>query len=220
MFNNSLTRFISKQQNPPSPGSIVPPAPLNLAPSRARNKFAERLAARAKKEAEESSSFYNTDPDTADSAAVQQTFEMPSAQPLTDLPELDLSAVTERQINELIGNTSSTQEQGRVVSAYSSSASSSSELDSEDDEEQGDGFSVSASAHQGSEQQKQGNIEEGIVGVKRRPSTTEAKKRVPIDDGEEEEEEEKQSRPKVQRMVSDPFESPVENSSEESSEER
>ncbi|TIA48920.1 hypothetical protein D6C79_03855 [Aureobasidium pullulans] len=77
------------------------PAPLNVTPSRARNKLALRLAAR-KKEAEESSALENEDPDTADAAAIQQAFEMP-VQPLSDLPDLDLSAVTERQINELIG---------------------------------------------------------------------------------------------------------------------
>jgi SIT4-associating protein SAP185/190 len=192
-----------QQQNPPSPNSAASPAPLNLAPSRARNKFAERLAARAKQEAEESSALQGTDPDTADSAAVAQAFEMP-AQPRSDLPDLDLSAVTERQINELIG-VSAGGEQTRVVSAYSSSSSSSSsDLDSGDDEDAAHPTTVT-----------QGLEEEVVVGVKRRPSTTEAKKRVPLDDGEDEEQQ--QQRPQVKRMVSDPFESPVESSGEESS---
>ncbi|KAI4728968.1 SAPS-domain-containing protein [Aureobasidium sp. EXF-10728] len=191
------------EQNPPSPGSVNPPAPLNLAPSRARNKLAERLAARAKREAEETSSLDGTDPDTADAAAVQQAFEMPM-QPLSDLPDLDLSAVTTRQINELIGNTGSGGAD-RVVSAYSSSSSSSSsDLDSASDDEE-------IGSQQTQEMAKSGNSQEA-VGLKRRPSTTEAKKRVPLDDGEEDE------RPALQRTISDPFMSPAESSDDSSDE--
>ena len=130
---------------------------------------------------------------------MQQAFEMP-VEPLSDLPDLDLSAVTERQINELIGNTGASGEQGRVVSAYSSSSSSSLDSASSDEDED----SVIPNNDIGGE---------GTVGVKRRPSTTEAKKRVPIDDGEEDE----QHRPQVQRMISDPFESPEDSSGDESS---
>jgi SIT4-associating protein SAP185/190 len=183
---------------------------LNPTPSRARNKFTERLAARAKQQAEETSSLQGTDPDSVDAAAIQQAFEMP-AQPLSDLPDLDLSAVTERQINELIGNTAGEGGPGdtRVVSAYSSSSSSStSSLGSGSDDDDGEESSVS---------QPQDTEETNpVVGIKRRPSTTEAKKRVPLDDGDEDAEGDGQ-RPQVQRMVSDPFESPAE-SSEDSSE--
>ena len=120
-------------------------------------------------------------------------------EPLSDLPDLDLSAVTERQINELIGNTAASGEQGRVVSAYFSSSSS---LDSASSDEDEDAPIPSDNDVEGEGQ--------GIVGVKRRPSTTEAKKRVPLDDGEEDEQ---QQRPQVQRMISDPFESPEDDSS-------
>lgn len=179
---------------------------MNLAPSRARNKLAERLAARAKREAEDTSSLEGTDPDTADAAAVQQAFEMPM-QPLSDLPDLDLSAVTTRQINELIGNTGSNSND-RVVSAYSSSSSSSSSsLDSGSDDDDED----LANRTQDS---LEGKNSEVTVGVKRRPSTTEAKKRVPLDDGDDEE----QSRPPMQRTISDPFMSPVESSTDSSDE--
>ncbi|KAH0258627.1 hypothetical protein KCU91_g15709, partial [Aureobasidium melanogenum] len=192
--------------NPPSPGSVNPPAPLNVAPSRARNKLAERLAARAKREAEETSSFEGTDPDTADAAAVQQAFEMPM-QPLTDLPDLDLSAVTTRQINESIGNTGGSSSD-RVVSAYSSSSSSSSSgLDSGSDDDDGD-------VADRTQETGDGKNPEVTVGVKRRPSTTEAKKRVPLDDGDDEE----QSRPPMQRTISDPFMSPAESSTDSSDE--
>ena len=178
---------------------------MNLAPSRARNKLAERLAARAKREAEETSSLEGTDPDTADAAAVQQAFEMPM-QPLTDLPDLDLSAVTTRQINELIGNTGGNPSD-RVVSAYSSSSSSSSGLDSGSDDDDED------LTHR-TQNSRDGKNPEVTVGVKRRPSTTEAKKRVPLDDGEDEE----QTRPPIQRTISDPFMSPVESSTDSSDE--
>lgn len=128
-------------------------------------------------------------------------------QPLTDLPDLDLSAVTTRQINELIGNTGGSSSD-RVVSAYSSSSSSSSSgLDSgsdDDDEEL---------AHR-TQETGDGKGSEVTVGVKRRPSTTEAKKRVPLDDGEDEE----QTRPPMQRTISDPFMSPVESSTDSSDE--
>jgi hypothetical protein len=141
-----------------------------------------------------------------DAAAIQQAFEMP-AQPLSDLPDLDLSAVTERQINELISNNT---EGTRVVSAYSSSSSSSStsSLDSGSDDDDDDEEPLP--------QAQQSEEVNPVVGVKRRPSTTEAKKRVPLDDGDEDAEGQSQ-RPQVTRMVSDPFESPVE-SSEDSSE--
>jgi hypothetical protein len=140
-----------------------------------------------------------------DAAAIQQAFEMP-AQPLSDLPDLDLSAVTERQINELIGN--NTEEGTRVVSAYSSSSSSStSSLDSGSDDDDEEPLP----------QAQQSEEANPVVGVKRRPSTTEAKKRVPLDDGDEDTAEGQGQRPQVARMVSDPFESPVE-SSEDSSE--
>jgi hypothetical protein len=144
-----------------------------------------------------------------DAAAIQQAFEMP-AQPLSDLPDLDLSAVTERQINELIGNTGDGDDGGqgdtRVVSAYSSSSSSStSSLDSGSDDE------GESEVSQPTEETKP------VVGIKRRPSTTEAKKRVPLDDGDEDTAEGQGQRPQVTRMVSDPFESPAE-SSEDSSE--
>lgn len=119
-------------------------------------------------------------------------------QPLSDLPDLDLSAVTERQINELIGNTGDAGEEERVVSAYSSSSSSLDSASSDEDEDP---------VIPNNDIQGQG---QGIVGVKRRPSTTEAKKRVPLDDGEEDEQ---QQRPQVQRMISDPFESPEDDSS-------
>lgn len=179
---------------------------MNVAPSRARNKLAERLAARAKREAEETSSLEGTDPDTADAAAVQQTFEMPM-EPLTDLPDLDLSAVTTRQINELMGNTGGNSSD-RVVSAYSSSSSSSSSsLDSgSDDDDQDVGNRT--------QEPVEGKNSEATVGVRRRPSTTEAKKRVPLDDGEDEE----QSRPPMQRTISDPFMSPAESSTDSSDE--
>jgi SIT4-associating protein SAP185/190 len=204
--------FHLSQQNTSPPNSITTPAPLNPTPSRARNKFTERLAARAaKQQAEETSTLHGTDPDSVDAAAVQQAFEMP-AQPLSDLPDLDLSAVTERQINELIGNTDAGgagQGDTRVVSAYSSSSSSStSSLDSGSDDEE-----PSISHPQDAEEANP------VVGIKRRPSTTEAKKRVPLDDGDEDaaEGQGQGQRPQVTRMVSDPFESPVE-SSEDSSE--
>ncbi|KAH0282875.1 hypothetical protein KCU71_g16572, partial [Aureobasidium melanogenum] len=198
---------MGEKENPPSPGSVNPPAPLNVTPSRARNKLAERLAARAKREAEETSSLEGTDPDTADAAAVQQAFEMPM-QPLEDLPDLDLSAVTTRQINELIGNTGGTSSSDRVVSAYSSSSSSSSSgLDSgSDDDDEDDATHTQETGD--------GKNSEVTVGVKRRPSTTEAKKRVPLDDGDDEE----QSRPPMQRTISDPFMSPVESSTDSSDE--
>lgn len=202
MYPQTHTRALTdpsflQQQTPASPDSVTSPAPLNVAPSRARNKFAKRLALRAKEAAEEeSATLQATDPDSADAAAVQQAFEMP-VEPLSDLPDLDLSAVTERQINELIGNTGASGEGTRVVSAYSSSSSSLDSASSDEDEDpvipnndvEGEG--------------------KGIVGVKRRPSTTEAKKRVPLDDGEEDE----QQRPQAQRMISDPFESPEDDSS-------
>ena len=200
-MHESLANLSSfQQQTPASPDSVTSPAPLNLTPSRARNKFAERLALRAKEAAEEESAttLQASDPDSADAAAVQQAFEMP-VEPLSDLPDLDLSAVTERQINELIGNTGATGEQGRVVSAYSSSSSSLDSASSDEDEDP-----VIPNNDLGGE---------GTVGVKRRPSTTEAKKRVPIDDGEEDE----QHRPQVQRRISDPFESPEDSSGDESS---
>ncbi|KAH0258877.1 hypothetical protein KCU84_g22337, partial [Aureobasidium melanogenum] len=161
----------------------------------------------AKREAEETSTLEGTDPDTADAAAVQQAFEMPM-QPLEDLPDLDLSAVTTRQINELIGNTGGTNSSDRVVSAYSSSSSSSSSgLDSgSDDDDEDDATRTQETGD--------GKNSEVTVGVKRRPSTTEAKKRVPLDDGDDEE----QSRPPMQRTVSDPFMSPVESSTDSSDE--
>lgn len=194
-----------QQQTPASPDSLISPAPLNVTPSRARNKFAERLALRAKEAAEEeNATLQATDPDTADAAAVQRAFEMP-VEPLSDLPDLDLSAVTERQINELMGNTgASGEQQGRVVSAYSSSSSSLDSASSSDEDED--------PVMPNDDVQGEG---QGIVGVKRRPSTTEAKKRVPLDDGEEDEQ---QHRPQVQRMISDPFASPAESSGDDSSE--
>ncbi|THY35284.1 hypothetical protein D6D01_01443 [Aureobasidium pullulans] len=208
---------------------VNPPAPLNVTPSRARNKLALRLAAR-KKEAEESSELENEDPDTADAAAIQQAFEMP-VQPLSDLPDLDLSAVTERQINELIGVQGGLQAQAQaqdrsttqaVVSAYSSSSgedNSSSEEEEEDDDDDDD--RPQESEEQAEQQDVKGdNV---VVGVKRRPSTTEAKKRIPLDDDDDGEEDEHhhqqqhQQRFGLQRQMSDPFESPEDTSSDEES---
>ncbi|THX83774.1 hypothetical protein D6D08_04596 [Aureobasidium pullulans] len=171
------------------------PAPLNVTPSRARNKLALRLAAR-KKEAEESSALENEDPDTADAAAIQQAFEMP-VQPLSDLPDLDLSAVTERQINELIGVQGGPQAQAQaqdrnttqaVVSAYSSSSGEDSSSSSGEEEEEHDDDDRPQESEEQAEQQdvKGDNV---VVGVKRRPSTTEAKKRIPLDDDDDGEEE-------------------------------
>lgn len=129
-------------------------------------------------------------------------------QPLSDLPDLDLSAVTTRQINELIGNTGGNSGD-RVVSAYSSSSSSSSSsLDSGSDDDDEDLGNRTQETLEG------GKDSEVTVGVKRRPSTTEAKKRVPLDDGEDEE----QTRPSMQRTISDPFMSPVESSTDSSDE--
>ncbi|THY90257.1 hypothetical protein D6C95_06629, partial [Aureobasidium pullulans] len=165
------------------------PAPLNVTPSRARNKLALRLAAR-KKEAEESSALENEDPDTADAAAIQQAFEMP-VQPLSDLPDLDLSAVTERQINELIGVQGGPQAQAQdrtttqaVVSAYSSSSGEDSSSSSEEEEEEEEDDDRPQESEEQAEQQdvKGDNV---VVGVKRRPSTTEAKKRIPLDDDDD-----------------------------------
>ncbi|THW17147.1 SAPS-domain-containing protein [Aureobasidium pullulans] len=221
-----------EQQTPPSPSSVNPPAPLNVTPSRARNKLALRLAAR-KKEAEESSALENEDPDTADAAAIQQAFEMP-VQPLSDLPDLDLSAVTERQINELIGVQGGPQAQAQdrtttqvVVSAYSSSSGEDSSSSSEEEEEHDDDDRPQESEEQAEQQDVKGdNV---VVGVKRRPSTTEAKKRIPLDDdddGEEEDErhhhrhhhqQHQQQRSGLQRQTSDPFESPEDTSSDEES---
>jgi hypothetical protein len=79
-------------------------------------------------------------------------------------------------------------------------------LDSGDDEDAAHPTTVTQGLEEGAEV---------VVGVKRRPSTTEAKKRVPLDDGEDEEHQ--QQRPQVQRAVSDPFESPVESSGDDSS---
>ncbi|THW74405.1 hypothetical protein D6D19_04861 [Aureobasidium pullulans] len=214
---------------------VNPPAPLNVTPSRARNKLALRLAAR-KKEAEESSALENEDPDTADAAAIQQAFEMP-VQPLSDLPDLDLSAVTERQINELIGVQGGPQAQAQaqdrtttqaVVSAYSSSSGEDSSSSSEEEEEEEEDDDRPQESEEQVEQQdvKGDNV---VVGVKRRPSTTEAKKRIPLDDdddGEEEDErhhhrhhhqQHQQQRFGLQRQTSDPFESPEDTSSDEES---
>ncbi|THW39429.1 hypothetical protein D6D21_07306 [Aureobasidium pullulans] len=213
---------------------VNPPAPLNVTPSRARNKLALRLAAR--KKAEESSALENEDPDTADAAAIQQAFEMP-VQPLSDLPDLDLSAVTERQINELIGVQGGPQAQAQaqdrtttqaVVSAYSSSSGEDSSSSSEEEEEDEDDDRPQESEEQAEQQDVKGdNV---VVGVKRRPSTTEAKKRIPLDDdddGEEEDErhhhhrqqqqQQQQQRFGLQRQMSDPFESPEDTSSDEES---
>ncbi|THX55212.1 hypothetical protein D6D06_05025 [Aureobasidium pullulans] len=210
---------------------VNPPAPLNVTPSRARNKLALRLAAR-KKEAEESSALENEDPDTADAAAIQQAFEMP-VQPLSDLPDLDLSAVTERQINELIGVQGGPQAQAQdrtttqaVVSAYSSSSGEDSSSSSEEEEEEDDDDRPQESEEQAEQQDVKGdNV---VVGVKRRPSTTEAKKRIPLDDDDDGEEgdelhhhhrqqQHQQQRFGLQRQTSDPFESPEDTSSDEES---
>lgn len=183
-----------------------------MAPSRARNKLALRLAAR-KKEAEEAA-----DPDAADAEAVERAFEMP-AQPLSDLPDLDLGAVTERRINELIGGGEGGS--GQPVSAYSSSSSSSFGLDDEDDRGSGDG-SASGSDDEGALQE--GFSEQPITGgVKRRPSTTEAKKRIPLDDDGEDEDEVQKFRMAGHagggrdEQIRDPFSDPEDESSSSSS---
>ncbi|KER00713.1 hypothetical protein AUEXF2481DRAFT_153253 [Aureobasidium subglaciale EXF-2481] len=195
------------QQSITSPDSINPsPQPLNLPPSRARNKLAQRLAARAAA-AEETSASPTSDPDALDATAIQAAFDL-SVEPLSDLPDLDLSAVTERQINELIGVNS----EGRVVSAYSTSSSDPSSASSSSDEENSfgrDEASVAESAQNDSV----------MPGVKRRPSTTEAKKRIPLDDEEEEATTSSSARSRIglQRQISDPFQSPENSSGEEGS---
>ncbi|KAI5210368.1 SAPS-domain-containing protein [Aureobasidium subglaciale] len=196
-----------EQQSITSPDSINPsPQPLNLPPSRARNKLAQRLAARAAA-AEETSASPTSDPDALDATAIQAAFDL-SVEPLSDLPDLDLSAVTERQINELIGVNS----EGRVVSAYSTSSSDPSSASSSSDEENSfgrDEASVAESAQNDSV----------MPGVKRRPSTTEAKKRIPLDDEEEEATTSSSARSRIglQRQISDPFQSPENSSGEEGS---
>ncbi|KAI5206118.1 hypothetical protein E4T39_02684 [Aureobasidium subglaciale] len=203
LHNNLANMVFSQQQTTTSPDPInTTPQPLNLPPSRARNKLAQRLAARAAASAsEEPSSSPTPDPDALDASAIAAAFDLP-VEPLSNLPDLDLSAVTERQINELIGVNS----EGRVVSAYSTSSSDSSSSSSDEE---------SSYTREEQEAAEASHHDTTVMpGVKRRPSTTEAKKRIPLDD-EEEEAATSATRTGLQRQSSDPFQSPEHSSGEE-----
>lgn len=152
-----------------------------------------RLAAR-RKEAEDSDQPIeaDSDPDSEDSAALETASEFP-VEPISNLPELKLdeadvanapsSEPSGLQVSgiRLCGTTDMADRAEGVYSSFddgldtSSSSSSSSSTDSDDD-----GTDRTAREHK---QLHEGEVEG--KGIRRRPSTTEARYRIPLDEDDE-----------------------------------
>ena len=163
------------------------PPPLNIPPSRARRQLAARLA---KKKAE---AVENSDPDATDSVAVETASQLPEEPSEGDI---DLGPATEREIREAGG----LQITGlRTVGGMSGTASRVSGLfGGSDDGSSSDGelyFDEDEAGRDPTLERAEGEYEDGdemVGGVgrqskeRRRPSTTEAKERTPLDDGDDE----------------------------------
>lgn len=173
---------------------------MNVAPSRARRQLAVRLAQRQK----ETTDIESLDPDAADPIALETSEELP-IEPLSNLPDLDLSAPTERELQEAglpglqisglrLHGSSQAASQATAVDRFSgfgsgldsdsdsdarSSSSSASAEDSEDDDD--DEMEIEQRRRQ---QYREDFATNDSPRKGRRPSTTEAKYRIPLDEDE------------------------------------
>lgn len=191
-----LTTSLLLQASPESSKIDSIPPPLNIPPSRARRQLAARLAAKKEASAAES------DPDAADSAALDVASRLPQN---PDEGDIDLGPATEREIRE--GTSASSPTSGlnitglRTVSGLGETASRVSGLfggsDSSDDsnsygdlDEDDAGRDLTANRPEGdyedsSTAERMSPVDAARRQKPRRPGTTEAKERVPLDDEDE-----------------------------------
>lgn len=170
-----------------STGVISIPPPLNITPSRARRQLAARLAQK-KKDAEAA----ENDPDSADDVALAVASELPD----TPQHDIDLGPATDRELQEAglqitgmrglqTGDGSASRFSGLFGSDDSSSDSSPDEDNAGRDEtldrEEGD---------YEDEPLTFGRRTPRHDSLPRRPSTTEAKERKPLDDDDDDDEDE------------------------------
>ncbi|GAB7350425.1 hypothetical protein MBLNU459_g1036t1 [Dothideomycetes sp. NU459] len=227
-------KAVSDDEQIATSSTTATPTPLNVAPSRARRQLALRLAARQK----ESSDIEASDPDAADPIALE-TSETLEVEPLSDLPDLDLSAPAERDLQEAglpglrvsglrVKRTGETAARATAADRFSvfgsgldsNSSSSSSSLGSEDEGEEDEGSR--RHGHKGDDDDDDDDDNTSSPRKGRRPSTTEAKFRIPLDDDEADRGGVTRSGLATEGAAESPFADPVElseDSSDDSSDE-
>lgn len=168
------------------------PPPLNIPPSRARRQLAARLA---RKQAEAAEA--DEDPDAADSLAVEAASHLPEDPSEGD--DVDLGPAAEREIQEAggglqitglrtVGGIGGTASRFSGLFGGSDDSSSSGEEDDEDFDENEAGRDATVGRPEGDyEGDSSGDLGRRRADKNRRPSTTEAKSRTPLDDEDDDE---------------------------------
>ena len=178
--------FIIKQtsasQTTTSQSGLTIPPPLAITPSRARRTLAARLAQRTQEKA-----VLENDPDAADNAVLSVASMLPD-EPI----DIDLGAATERDIEEATATRFSRQPATQGTGKFSGLFSSSEDEDDSDSSGHSSNFDEDDAVRDHTLFRPEGDYEDmsesSTARLKRRPITTEAKQRTPLDDEDEDEE--------------------------------
>ena len=184
--NKLLTNILPMQTSPDSSKPSIPP-PLNIPPSRARRQLAARLA---KKKAEAAD---NGDPDAADRAALETASAMPENPSETSV---DLAPKLENDMQESGLQITGLQSLGGLGSMGSTASRVSQMFDGSDDSSNSEGemgYDEDDAGRDVTLNRAEGEFEDvdvtgspSFAARGQRQSTTEAKQRTPLDDGDDE----------------------------------
>ncbi|KAK5113848.1 hypothetical protein LTR62_003232 [Meristemomyces frigidus] len=191
-------------------GASIPP-PLNIPPSRARRQLAARLAQKRKDE-------LSSDPDAQDALAVETASHLPDESSAMDELKGGVEGLQITGLRTLSGASTS-----RFEGLFGSESSSSDDDDDDDGDEDEDAagrdetnFRAGADYEQDDRAGGAGPSAWRGAGVKRRPSTTEAKERTPLSD---EDDDDALPPPRSAYGSAGPFADPEDGEDEEDSDE-